>query len=397
MSEVRYLSSAFCFLSSVHGHEIKPTFAANNPNDALLSGRSSWRAHSLHDKSKVRGYNPECVTTKEKNHNKGYKMNHRIVLGATGLEVSPICFGTWQLSPRFWCEQSKTDVLAAMNTAFDAGINFFDTADAYGDGYAETVLGEFLAEKSRETVVICTKVFNHFNPDGSRYPDLSPAHIRQRCDLQLQRMGVETIDLYLLHMFDPLTPLADVAETMDSLKKQGKIRSYGVSNHTLEQLRAQRHFGAYDAAQPRYSLIETDIESDLLGYCEAEKIGVMVYSPMHKGLLTGKYTGSETFGDFRKYLPDFQGERFQAIAAAVQSLGPLAKKYHLSTYQLVLVATLTHPGIDVAIVGIKNPPQITEAIGAMGKTISREDYFTVRKALAVNGVSKIQDASGQRK
>jgi aryl-alcohol dehydrogenase-like predicted oxidoreductase len=210
-------------------------------------------------------------------------------------------------------------------------------------------------------------------------------------------MGIETIDLYLLHMFDPLTPLADVAETMDSLKKQGKISSYGVSNHTIEQLRAQRHFGAYDAVQPRYSLIDTDIERDLLPYCQAEKIGVMVYSPMHKGLLTGKYTGSETFTDFRKYHPDYQDQRFREIATAVQSLGPLAKKYNLSTYQLVLVSTLMHPGIDVAIVGIKSPPQITEAIGAMGKTISREDYFAVRKALAVNGISKIQDVSGKRK
>jgi len=324
-------------------------------------------------------------------------MNHRIIFGATGLEVSPICFGTWQLSPRFWGEQSKTDILAAMKTAYDAGINFFDTADAYGDGYAETVLGEFLKDKSRETVVICTKVFNHFNPDGSRYPDLSPAHIRQRCDLQLQRMGIETIDLYLLHMFDLLTPLADVAEAMDSLKKRGKIRSYGLSNHTVEQIRSQRRFGAYDAVQPCYSLINTEIERDLLPYCEAEKIGVMVYSPMHKGLLTGKYTGSETFTDFRRYLPDFQGERFRKIAAAVQSLEPLAKKYHLSTYQLVLVATLMHLGIDVAVVGIKSRPQIAEAIGAMGKTVSREDYFAVRKALAVNGISKIEDASGERK
>ncbi len=340
---------------------------------------------------------PKVCNHEGVNFDRECKMNNRIVFGATGLEVSPICFGTWQLSPRFWGEQSKTDVLAAMDTAFEAGINFFDTADAYGDGYGETVLGEFLAGKPRENVVVCTKVFNHFNPDGSRYPDLSPAHIRQRCEVQLQRMGVETIDLYLLHMFDPLTPLADVAETMDSLKKQGKIRSYGVSNHTVEQLRAHRHFGAYDAAQPRYSLIETNIESDLLPYCEAENIGVMVYSPMHKGLLTGKYTGSESFGDFRRYLPDFQGERFRAIAAAVQSLGPLAKKYQLSTYQLVLAATLMHPGIDVAIVGIKNPAQITEAIGAMGKTISREDYFAVRKALAVDGISKIKDASGERK
>ena len=324
-------------------------------------------------------------------------MSNRIIFGATGLEVSPICFGTWQLSPRFWGEQSKADVLAAMSTALEAGINFFDTADAYGDGYAETVLGEFLAGKPRESVVICTKVFNHFNPDGSRYPDLTSAHIRQRCELQLQRMGLETIDLYLIHLPDPLTPLGAIAETMDDLKGQGKIRSFGVSNHTLEQLAAQRHFGAYDAIQPCYSLVDTKIESDLIPYCQAQNVGVMIYSPMHKGLLTGKYTGSETFTDFRKHLPDFQGERFRTIADAVQGLAPLAKKYDLSIYQLVLTATLMHPGIDVAVVGIKDPSQIAEAAGAMGKTISREDCFAVRKALAVGGVSKIQDAGGQRK
>jgi aryl-alcohol dehydrogenase-like predicted oxidoreductase len=324
-------------------------------------------------------------------------MSDRIVLGATGLEVSPICFGTWQLSPRFWGEQSKADALAAMSTALDAGINFFDTADAYGDGYAETVLGEFLADVPRESVVICTKVFNHFNPDGSRFPDLTPAHIRQRCELEMQRMGIEMIDLYLIHLFDPLTPLDAIAETMDDLKKQGKIRSYGVSNHTLEQFRAQRHFGAYDAIQPCYSLADAKIESDLIPYCQAENVGMMIYSPMHKGLLTGKYTGSETFTDFRQHLPDFQGERFQAIADAVQSLAPLAEKYDLSIYQLVLTATLMHPGIDVAVVGIKNPIQIAEAVGALGKTISREDCFTVRKALAVDGLTKIKDTGGGRK
>ena len=210
-------------------------------------------------------------------------------------------------------------------------------------------------------------------------------------------MDLETIDLYLLHMFDPLTPMAEVAETMDLLKKQGKIRNYGLSNHTAEQLRAQRHFGAYDVIQPRYSLVDAEIESDLLPYCEAEGVGVMVYSPMHKGLLTGKYTGNETFADFRKNHPDFQSQRFQAIATAVKSLEPLARKCQLSIYQLVLAATLMHPGIDVAVVGIKSPAQITEAIGAAGKTISREDYFAVRKALAVDGISKIQDAGGQRK
>jgi aryl-alcohol dehydrogenase-like predicted oxidoreductase len=324
-------------------------------------------------------------------------MNHRIIFGATGLEVTPICFGTWQLSPRFWGEQSKTDVLAAMNVAYEAGINFYDTADAYGDGYAETVVGEFLSDKPRDNLVICSKVFNHFNPDASRYPDLSPAHIRQRCEIQLKRMGIETVDLYLLHLFDPMTALAEIAETLDSLKKQGKIRSYGVSNHTVEQLRAHRRFGAYDAIQPSYSLVDTQIENDLLPYCEAENVGVVIYSPMHKGLLTGKYKGDETFTDFRQHLPDFQGERFKAITEAVKSLGPLAKKYGLTIYQLVLTATLMHPGIDVAVVGIKNPAQITEAIGALGKTISREDYFAVRKTLAIDGISKIKDAGGERK
>jgi len=324
-------------------------------------------------------------------------MSERIIFGATGLEVSPICFGTWQLSPRFWGDQSRKDVLAAMETAYDAGINFFDTADAYGDGYAETVLGEFLADKPQDSVVICTKVFNHFNPDGSRYPDLTPEHIRQRCDLELKRMGLDVIDLYLIHLFDPLTPLADIAETLDALKKQGKIRSYGVSNHTVEQLRAQRRFGAYDAIQPCYSLLDTKIESDLIPFCQSENVGVMIYSPLHKGLLTGKYKGDETFTDFRKHLPDFQGERFKTIAEAVQSLAPLAKKYDLTIYQLVLTATLMHPAIDVAIVGIKNQKQITEAIGAIDKAISREDYFTVRKTLTIDGATKIKDAAGTQK
>ena len=178
---------------------------------------------------------------------------------------------------------------------------------------------------------------------------------------------------------------------------RGRFAAYGVSNHTVDQLRAQRHFGAYDAIQPSYSLIDAKIESDLIPYCQSQDVGVMIYSPMHKGLLTGKYAGSETFADFRKHLPDFQGERFRTIAEAVQSLSPLAKKYDLSIYQLVLTATLMHPGIDVAVVGIKNPSQIAEAAGAMGKTISREDCFAVRKTLAVDGISKIQDAGGGRK
>ncbi|MBN2310145.1 MAG: aldo/keto reductase [Candidatus Hydrogenedentes bacterium] len=319
----------------------------------------------------------------------------RVRFGDTGLSVSPVAFGTWQLSPRFWGEQSKADAIAAMKLAVDKGINLFDTADAYGDGYAETVLGEALRDLPRDELVITTKFFNHFNADASRYPDLSPAYLTERCEASLKRLGIDTIDVCLLHMFDPLTPLDAVADTLDTLRAQGKIRAIGVSNHTVEQLRAQRRFGPYAVVQPPYSLVDPAIENDLLPYCQAENIAVMVYSPMHKGLLTGKYTGSETFSDFRANHPDFQGERFKELCAGVQSLRPMAERYGLSVYQLVLAATLMHPAIHVAICGIKTPEHIAEAAGAMGTALEREDYFAVRKALCKP--AKIADASGSRK
>lgn len=321
----------------------------------------------------------------------------RVTLGESELSVSPVAFGTWQLSPRFWGEQSKDEAMAAMKAAFDRGVNFFDTADAYGDGYAESVLGEAIRDLPRDELVIATKVFNHFKPDASRYPDLSPDHVVDRCEASLERLGIETIDLYLLHFYDQLTPLADVAEVLERLCDEGKVRAIGVSNHTVEQFRAQRHFGPYTVCQPPYSLIDPAIEDDLLPYCQAEDIGVMVYSPLHKGLLTGKYTGTETFHDFRQHHPDFQGERFQTLCAGVQSLKPMAEGYGMSIGQLVVAATLMHPAIDVAVCGIKTRAQIEELAGAMGKTISRENYFEVRKALASEAAPKLPDARGAQK
>lgn len=320
----------------------------------------------------------------------------RVMLGESGLSVSPIAVGTWQLSPRFWGDQSKEDAIGAMRLAFEKGINFFDTAEAYGDGYAETVLGEAIQGLPRDELVIVTKVFNHFNPDGSRYPDLSPEYVRERCEVSLKRMGIETIDLYLLHMWDSLTPLEDIAQTMISLREQGKVRAIGVSNHSVEQCRAQRRAGPYSVVQPPYSFIDPAGETDLLPYCQSENIGVMIYSPMHKGLLSGKYTGDETFTDFRQNHPDFQGERFKELCAKVRSLKPVAERNGLSIYQLVLAATLMHPAIHVAICGVKTPAQIEEAVGAAGKTLSREDHFAVRNAVGP-GSPKIADAKGSRK
>ncbi len=319
------------------------------------------------------------------------------VLGRTGIKVSRLCLGTWQLSPRFWGEVPTAQMVRAIQTAFELGINFFDTADAYGDGLAESVLGEALQAFPRDQVIIVTKVFNHFNPDGTRYPDLSPDHIRQRCEASLKRLRVDYIDIYLLHFYDQLTPLALVAETMEELKAQGKIRHYGVSNFTIEELRAAVAVGDFSVLQPAYSLVNLEAERSLFPFCQVHNIGVMVYSPLHKGLLTGKYKGTETFTDFRRYHPDFQGERFRQITAAVERLAPLASQYGLSIYQLVLAATLAHPAIHCAIIGVKDENQVREAVGAMDKTVDRPDYFKIRQILSLGEAVKIKDASGQVK
>lgn len=302
----------------------------------------------------------------------------RVQLGRSGLDVSPVCYGTWQLSPRFWGEQPRELMIAAARKAVEAGVNFFDTADAYGDGLAEEVLGEALKPLPREQIVVATKVYHHFYPDGRRHPDLSRGYIEEECEASLRRLQTDYIDLYLCHSFDPLTDLEETTKALERLKQAGKIRAYGASNFTVEQLRTARRLGDYAVLQPRYSLLRSEAEADVLPYCRAEEVGVMVYSSLHLGLLTGKYRGSETFEDLRKSRSEFQGDQFRSLAERVRDLKPIADKYSLTIVQLVLVVTLMSPMIHSAIVGIKTPEQIAEAAKGMGEVVSREDYFRVR-------------------
>jgi len=304
-------------------------------------------------------------------------MSCQVVLGRSGLEVSPICFGTWQLAERFWGNVDSADVSTAIRKAYDAGVNFFDTAGAYGEGRAESVLGEALTGLPRESIVIATKVFHHFYPDGRRHGDLSAGYVAGYCDEALARLGTDYIDLYQLHSFDPYTPLEETTAALDKLRQTGKIRCYGVSNFSVEQIRLARRYGDYATCQPHYNLLDTRIEGDLLPYCASENIGVLVYSSLALGMLTGKFDGSETFHDLRAHTPRFSGERFKKLAAKVRGLQPLADKYGLTITQLCLAATLAHSAIHCAIVGIKSAEQIVEAAGAMGKTIDREDYFAI--------------------
>ncbi len=240
----------------------------------------------------------------------------RITLGASGLCVSPIAFGTWQLSRKYWGPQDKDDIVAAIWEAFDHGVNLIDTAEAYGAGFAETVVGEAIRHLPRDEIVIATKVYKNFSEDGEGYPDLTARQIIRRCEGSLRRLGVDTIDIYFLHFFDPLTPFEETAAAMERLLQQGKVRALGLSNHTVEQIRAHRRYAPYTVVQPFYSLIDPRIEDDLLPFCQTEGLGVMIYSPLHMGSVVGKVRGNRGIPRFPATSPGFPGG---AIRAAVSS------------------------------------------------------------------------------
>jgi aryl-alcohol dehydrogenase-like predicted oxidoreductase len=308
----------------------------------------------------------------------------RVRLGRTDLMVSPICFGCWQMGQTYWGKLPEDDLKAAVRRAVEVGVNFFDTADAYGNGYGEEVLGDAVRGISRDQVVLATKVYHRWydEPGSPRHPDLSYDYLLWECEQSLRRMKTDYIDLYQSHAFEVMTHPAETARAFDKLIKDGKIRFAGCSNYTLEQLRCALKFGRIDTLQPRYNLLQRDAEKDLLPLCIAESMGVLTWGSLRYGLLSGKYTGTETFDDLRKDDPDFQGEVFRKNVDKVSRLKPMAESLGKTVTQLVLRSMIQHPGITCPIVGIKRPAQIEEVAGAMGWTLGLRDLYRVRDALA---------------
>jgi aryl-alcohol dehydrogenase-like predicted oxidoreductase len=306
-------------------------------------------------------------------------------LGRTDLVVSRVCFGCWQMSAnRFWPTVDEERMHAAVHRAMELGVNFFDTADAYGDGHAEKMLARILKRVPREQYVLADKLYHHWlgEPGSKRVGDLSYDYILAECEQSLKRLNTDYIDLYQAHTVDVLTHPEETARAFEKLKSDGKIRFYGVSNYNVEQLRAANHFGHFDTLQPRYNLLDREFEKELAHYCMARNIGVLAYSTLECGLLTGKFTGDEQFEDVRSILPSFQGEQFKLNVERVNRLRQIAQSLGKTVTQLALRGLLEHPAVSTAIVGIKRPEQIEDAAGAMGWSLTREQYYDVRNALA---------------
>jgi len=319
-------------------------------------------------------------------------------LGQSGIEASVVAFGAWAIGGWMWGGTDEPAAVAAIQAAIDADINFIDTAPGYGLGLSERIVGTAIAGR-RDEVVIATKCGLLWDADlgaATTLPpgrelrrSLAPDSIRRECEASLQRLGTDYIDLYQTHWQDDDTPIADTMAALLDLKRQGKIRAIGVSNASVEHMEQYRAVGPLDSDQERYSMLDRAIEGSQLSYCRERGIAVLAYSPLSKGLLTGKIGPDREFaGDDlrrRRNNPRFSIESRRRIAAMLDQFKPIAQSHNLTLGQLAIAWTVAQPGLTHALVGARNPQQARENAGA-GDAVLSPDELSQMEAIITQHV-----------
>jgi aryl-alcohol dehydrogenase-like predicted oxidoreductase len=307
----------------------------------------------------------------------------QVRLGQTDLQVSAISYGTWAFGGD-WGAADLQEGKDAIQYALDLGINLFDTAQGYGFGVAERLLGDALRERTRrEHVVIATK--GGLRMEGDRLlRDAGRKWLREGVESSLRNLGTDYIDIYQVHWPDPLTPPEETAEVLEDLVRQGKIRHVGVSNYDAKQMQELGSFGRVETLQPPYHLFRREIEETILPYTSEHDIGVLVYGPLAHGLLSGRMTESTTFDsdDWRSKSPDFTGETFRRNLAVVERLKDVAWERGISLPQLAVAWTLANPAVHVAIVGGRRPSQLDETAQAADIELSEPELQEIDAILA---------------
>ncbi|HEY3723242.1 MAG TPA: aldo/keto reductase [Acidimicrobiia bacterium] len=309
----------------------------------------------------------------------------KVMLGRSGLKVSPICFGTWELGGEWGVYDDKA-ATAAIQRARELDVNFFDTAQGYGFGESEQVLGRALAAEThtnREEVVIATKGGLR-QRDGHLVRDSSRDWLRAGVDASLEALNVDFIDLYQVHWPDPTTSFDETGEALAELVESGKVRHVGVSNFDPQQMAALAEHCPVETLQPPYDMFRRRVESTQLPYCAANDIGVLVYGPLAHGLLTGGMRHSTVFSadDWRSHSPDFLGQTFDQNLAVVRRLQALATDRDVSLPAMAVAWTLANPAVDAAIVGTRNPDHLQDIVGAVDVALTAADLEAIDAILA---------------
>ena len=305
-------------------------------------------------------------------------------LGNSDLQITPIGIGAWAMGGGDWAfawgAQDDQDSINAIHAALDAGMNWIDTAMVYGHGHSEQVVGRAIAGRSSKPYVF-TKCSRKRAKDGSLYGCLKADSIRAECEASLRNLNVETIDLYQIHWPIPVEDIEEGWEAVAKLQAEGKVRWIGVSNFNAEQMQRVQPIAPITSLQPPYSLLRREIEVNELPFVAANNIGVIVYSPMASGLLSGKMTKERVMNfpenDWRRSRDTFQEPQLSRNLILADKLAEIGVRHGRSAGEVAIAWTLRRPEVTGAIVGIRTPEQVAGVIGAGEFRLSQEEIAEI--------------------
>lgn len=320
-------------------------------------------------------------------------------IGQSGIQASAITFGAWAIGGWMWGGADRKEALEAILASYELGVTSIDTAPAYGQGLSEEIVGDALKVLPRDKVQILTKYglrwdlakgeffFNSVDNNGTpivvnRYA--GKESVIEECENCLRRLGTDYIDLFQIHWSDPTTPIEETMEAVWQLQQQGKIRAAGVCNYTVDQLRTAEKVLPIASSQSPYSMVFRDIEKEIVPYCIEHKKAVIAYSPLQRGLLTGKIKPGHQFneGDTREGNRFYSTENISRINIFLDELRPLAADKNASLAQLVIAWTLRQPGITLALVGARNAEQAIQNAQASEISLTEEDLRIINDHLS---------------
>ncbi|WP_321476019.1 aldo/keto reductase [uncultured Paludibaculum sp.] len=314
-------------------------------------------------------------------------------LGNSDLHITPLGVGAWAMGGGGWAfawgPQDDSESIAAIRAALDAGINWIDTAAVYGLGHSEEVVAKALEGRARKPYVF-TKCERCWDENRQIYKSLKSDSIRGECEASLRRLKLDVIDLYQIHWPEPDEDIEEGWETMVRLKEEGKVRWIGVSNFNVAQLKRIQKLGPITSLQPPYSIPSPDVEAEAMPFCAANNIGMIVYSPMKSGLLTGKMTRERIENlpadDFRKNALSFKEPHLTRNLALVELIREIGSRHGRTPGEVAIAWTLRRPEITAAIVGLRSPAQLEGVIGAAAFRLSAEEIGQISAFMEANKV-----------